>query len=66
MKAAQVRELTTEELVETLADKEMKLAKLKINHKISDVENPIEIRRERRNIARIKTELRSREIQANN
>lgn len=66
MKAAQVRELTIEELMETLADKEMKLAKLKINHKISDVENPIEIRRERRNIARIKTELRSREIQANN
>lgn len=66
MKAAQVRELTIEELKETLADKEMKLAKLKINHKISDVENPIEIRRERRNIARIKTELRSREIQANN
>jgi len=66
MKAAQVRELTIDELKETLADKQMKLAKLKINHKISDVENPIEIRRERRNIARIKTELRSREIQANN
>lgn len=65
MKVAELKELTNEELMESLADKQGALSKLKINHKVAELENPIEIRKIRKNVARIKTELRSRALQAN-
>ena len=65
MKASKIKELTKEELIESLGDTQASLNKLKINHKIAELENPIEVRAVRRTIARIKTELRSRELQAN-
>ena len=65
MKASEIKELTKEELIENLGDTKLSLNKLKINHKIAELENPIEVRAVRRTIARIKTELRSRELQAN-
>jgi large subunit ribosomal protein L29 len=65
MKASEIKELTKEELIENLGDTQESLNKLKINHKIAELENPIEVRAVRRTIARIKTELRSRELQAN-
>jgi len=65
MKASELKELTKEELIESLSEKTESLNKLKINHKVAELENPIEVRTVRRGIARIKTELRSRELQAN-
>ena len=65
MKASEIKELTKEELIENLGDNTESLHKLKINHKVAELENPIEVRAVRRTIARIKTELRSRELQAN-
>lgn len=65
MKASKIKELTKEELIENLGDTKLSLNKLKINHKIAELENPIEVRAVRRTIARIQTELRSRELQAN-
>ena len=58
--------LTDVELEELLLDNSSNLSKLKMNHKTAELENPIELRDIRRNIARINTELRAREIlQAN-
>lgn len=65
MKGSEIKELTKEELIENLGDTKLSLNKLKINHKIAELENPIEVRAVRRTIARIQTELRSRELQAN-
>ncbi|MBG16024.1 MAG: 50S ribosomal protein L29 [Crocinitomicaceae bacterium] len=55
--------LTNVELEELLLDNSNNLSKLKMNHKTAELENPIELRDIRRNIARINTELRAREIQ---
>ena len=54
------------ELEELLSDTRTSLSKLKMNHKTAELENPIELRDLRRNVARILTELRSREIQEAN
>ena len=58
--------LTDVELEELLLDNSGNLSKLKMNHKTAELENPIELRDIRRNIARINTELRAREIQQAN
>ena len=58
--------LTDVELDELLLDNSSSLSKLKMNHKTAELENPIELRDIRRNIARINTELRAREIQQAN
>ncbi len=58
--------LTDVELEELLLDNSSSLSKLKMNHKTAELENPIELRDIRRNIARINTELRAREIQQAN
>ena len=58
--------LTDVELEELLLDNSSNLSKLKMNHKTAELENPIELRDIRRNIARINTELRAREIQQAN
>ena len=55
--------LTNVELEDLLLDNTNNLSKLKMNHKTAELENPIELRDIRRNIARINTELRAREIQ---
>ena len=58
--------LSKVELEELLTDTRTSLSKLKMNHKTAELENPIELRDLRRNVARILTELRSREIQEAN
>ncbi|MDG2370285.1 MAG: 50S ribosomal protein L29 [Flavobacteriales bacterium] len=58
--------LTNVELAELLEDNSTNLSKLKMNHKTAELENPIELRDLRRNIARINTELKAREIQEAN
>ena len=60
MKDSEIKELTNQELVERL-DAE-RLVRMKLNHSISPLDNPLQIRDVRKNIARIATELRQREI----
>ena len=62
MKIAEIRELKTEELVERLAAEKAALNQLEINHSISPLDNPAQIKQNRRTIARIQTELRVREL----
>ena len=62
MKSAELRELETKELAERLNTEVVKYNQMKINHAISPLENPSEIKATRRDIARLKTELRQREL----
>ena len=62
MKTAEIKELTIAEIEERLASEKESLQRMTINHSISPLENPMQIKVARRNIARLATELRSREL----
>lgn len=62
MKVSEIRELTTQELEERLQTTQDELASQKLVHAISPLQNPQRLRAERRDIARIKTVLREREL----
>ena len=53
--------LSIEELRELLANTQTNLSKLKMNHRTAELENPLEIRSVRRNVARINSEIKKRE-----
>ena len=55
--------LSIEELNEMLTNTQGELNKLKMNHKTAELENPLEIRFVRRNLARINTEIQKRELE---
>ena len=61
MKIAEIRELSTKELLERIEAETVSLDQKKINHSISPLDNPAQIKQQRRMIARMKTELRQRE-----
>lgn len=65
MKQQVIQELSTAELVEKLATEKDQLVKLKLNHAVSSIENPYTIKEQRRNIAKMMTELRKRELSEN-
>ena len=62
MKNNEIRELDNKSLEEKLENCVEKLHQLKLTHSISPLENPSQIKTLRRNIARMKTELRMREL----
>ena len=62
MKIAEIRELSTAELQERVEADVMRYAQMKLNHAISPLENPELVKKMRRDIARMKGELRSREL----
>ena len=62
MKIKEVRELETKDLAEKIEAEVAKYNPMKLNHAISPLANPSEIKVTRRNIARMKSELRQREL----
>ena len=62
MKIAEIRELSTAELKERVEADVTRYAQMKLNHAISPLENPEMLKQLRRDIARMKGELRSREL----
>lgn len=62
MKIKEVRELETNDLAERIKSEQKRYHQLKLNHAITPLENPSEIKATRRDIARMKTELRQREL----
>ncbi|WP_294142721.1 50S ribosomal protein L29 [uncultured Sanguibacteroides sp.] len=62
MKNSEIRELTTEDLKERILAEKANLTKMTMNHVVSPLENPMQIRAVRRDIARMLTELRKREL----
>ena len=55
--------LTLEELRELLNNTQTDLNKMRMSHRTAEIENPVEIRTVRRNVARILTEIKKRELQ---
>lgn len=63
MKNTDIKALSANELTEKIASEKEALRKMKFAHKVSAVENPMRINQTRKLIARLKTELRAKEIQ---
>ena len=65
MKQSVIIELSTAEIVERLVEEKQQLTKLKLNNAVTPLENPNKIKEQRKTVARLKTELRKREINEN-
>jgi large subunit ribosomal protein L29 len=62
MKANEVRSLTTEELNEKLASLKKDLFFLRMQHATNQLDNPLKIAEVKKNIARVKTVIREKEL----
>ncbi len=61
-KADDYRSLDNEALNQKIGDEEMRLKKTKFSHAVNPIENPLAIKAQRREIARMKTEQRKRQL----
>lgn len=64
MKTQEIKNLTIEELKDRIAEETAKLDQLKFNHSISPLDNPMSIKATRRNVARLKTVLTQKVLEA--
>ncbi len=64
MKTSEIQELSKAEIIERISTEQDSLTRMKMNHAITPLENPQVIVRARKNIARLKTILHQREINA--
>ena len=62
MKIKELKELEVKELAERIETEVAKYNQMKLNHSVTPMENPSLIKAARRDIARMKTELRQREL----
>jgi large subunit ribosomal protein L29 len=65
MKTSEIKELTSKEIVERLQVEKENLVRLKLNHAVSPLENPMIIKENKQTIARLKTVLQERELNEN-
>ena len=61
MKKAEIKNLSAEDIQAKLAEAKAQFSKMKLAHKISPLENPIQIRDLRKTIARLNTELTNKQ-----
>ena len=66
MKIAEVRELTSKEIAERIQTDSVRLNQMELQHSISPLDNPTQIKELRRDIARMKTILRERALNQQN
>ena len=64
MKASELRTMTPEQLNEKLAGLKKDLFFLRMQHATNQLDNPLKIRETKHDIARVKTMLREKELQA--
>lgn len=64
MKKEEIKELSIQELKAAIEAAEKAYRELKVTHAISPIDNPAKITKDRREIARMKTVLRQKEIAA--
>jgi large subunit ribosomal protein L29 len=62
MKISEIKELSTPDLLERIDTEKTMLVRLKLNHAISPLDNPQKIKEARLTIARLMTEMRTREL----
>ena len=64
MKAAELSKMSAKELQEKLVDLKGELFNLRFQHAINQLDNPNRIKEVKRDIARVKTVMRSMELEA--
>ena len=62
MKTSEIRELSTSDLIERIDTERTMLVRMKLNHAITPLDNPQKVKEVRQTIARLLTELRTREL----
>ncbi|MCI6701830.1 MAG: 50S ribosomal protein L29 [Prevotellaceae bacterium] len=62
MKMNELKELETKDLAERLESAQANLQQMKLNHSVTPLEKPSQIKAARRDVARMKTELRQRQL----
>lgn len=62
MKSAEIKELSVADLKEKIVELQEQYEKLSLTHTVTQLENPVQLRANRKVIARLKTELRGREL----
>ena len=60
MKMSEVREFTTKELEERIETEKNTLVRMRLNHAVSPLDNPMKLKFARKDIARMMTELNKR------
>lgn len=63
MKNSEIKELTTAEIIEKISITKEVLIRMKLNHTVNPLENPVKIRFTRKDVARLNTELRNRQLE---
>ncbi len=66
MKASEIRELSVEELELKIKELKEELFQLRFQHAINQLDNPMRLKAVKKDIARIKTVLRQRELESVN
>ena len=62
MKTSEIRELSTSDLLERIDTEKTMLVRMKLNHAITPLDNPQKVKEVKLTIARLLTELRTREL----
>lgn len=62
MKTSEIRELSTSDLLERIDTEKMMIVRMKLNHAITPLDNPQKVKETKKTIARLLTELRTREL----
>lgn len=61
MKASEIRELSTQEIQQRIAEEEQELQNKRFQHAVAGLENPVsDLRQRRRRIAQLKTVLKEK------
>jgi large subunit ribosomal protein L29 len=66
MKTSEIRELSTSDLLERIDTERTMLVRMKLNHAITPLDNPQKVKEVKLTIARLLTELRTRELNKSN
>jgi large subunit ribosomal protein L29 len=62
MKNEVIKQFSTPDLIERLEEERKQLTRMKINHAVSPLENPMKLKEYKKVIARLQTELRTRQL----
>jgi large subunit ribosomal protein L29 len=66
MNVSEIRELTIKEIIEKIETEKAFLVKQRLNHAVSPLDNPLKLKVARKNIARLLTILREKELKEQN
>ena len=66
IKKEDIKEYADDELVEKIKSEQLRYRKARFNHAVSPLDNPLSLRWMKRDIARLKTEMRRRELEVKN